>query len=127
MRMRGTDEVINAHLEQGKRGSIEEDLPRNYGEDVTVFIADGVHHGHDGVRALAERLRRELPSARFEYTTVLCDGDVAFLEWTGPRATAHRSATAPTRSWSATARSSPRRSTTPSSRPEGNDERYRCR
>lgn len=81
--MRSTDEVINDHLEQGKHGSVEEDLRRNYAEDVTVFIADGLYHGHDGVRALAERLRRELPAARLTYTTVPVHGDVAFLEWKG--------------------------------------------
>jgi hypothetical protein len=81
--MRSTDEVIAGHLEQGKHGSVEQDLPRNYAEDVAVFVADGIEHGHDGVRALAQRLRRELPSARFTYTTVLVHGDVAFLEWWG--------------------------------------------
>jgi ketosteroid isomerase-like protein len=81
--VRSTGEVINDHLEQGKHGSLEEDLPRNYAEDVTVVIADGLYQGHDGVRALAERLRSELPHAAFQYTTVVVHGDVAFLEWTG--------------------------------------------
>lgn len=80
---RTTAEVISDHLERAKHGNVEDDLARNYAADVTVFIADGVHHGHDGVRALADRLAEELPDAMFEYPTVLVDGEVAFLEWTG--------------------------------------------
>lgn len=34
------------------------------------------------MKQLAERLRSELPGAAFEYTTVLVDGEIGFLEWT---------------------------------------------
>jgi hypothetical protein len=104
--MRSTDEAINDHLEQRKDGSVEEDLRRNYAEVVTLFIADGPYHGHDGVRALAERLRGELPEAAFEYQTVLVHGDVALLEWTGegdgargPRRRGHVRRAVTARSW----------------------------
>ena len=81
--MRTTEQVITDHLELAKQDSVEQDLLRNYAEDVSVFIAEGIYRGHDGVRALAERLRGELPGAGFVYTTVLIEGDVGFLEWTG--------------------------------------------
>jgi predicted RNA-binding protein with PIN domain len=81
--VRGAREVVEDHLELAKAGEVERDLERNYDPDVRIFIADGVHRGHDGARELAERLERELPSERFTYTTVLVEGDVGFLEWTG--------------------------------------------
>jgi hypothetical protein len=121
--MRSTVEVINDHLGHGKHGSVEEDLSRNYAEDVTVFIAEGLYHGHDGVLYLAERLRCELPAARFTYATVLVHGDVCFLVWTGEGDGA-RVRDASTRSSSATARSWPRPSTTPSNPPRTCDDRH---
>lgn len=80
--MRDTREVLEDHLRLAKLGSVEEDLQRNYTPDVVVFIADGIYRGHDGVRQLASRLERELPSVTFEYTVVLSERDFAFLEWT---------------------------------------------
>ena len=86
---RSAEQVVCDHLELGKHGTVEDDLARNYAEDVVCFTREGLHHGHDGVRHLAERLRHELPNASFEYTVVLVDGDAAFLEWTGASAAAH--------------------------------------
>lgn len=62
--VRTTEQVIHDHLEQGKHGSGEQDLPHNYADDVVVFIAEGIGHGHDGVRAVAERLRVNCPMPR---------------------------------------------------------------
>lgn len=42
----------------------------------------------DGLRELAEFLRRELPESSFEYSTVLVEGEIAFLEWKGRSASA---------------------------------------
>jgi hypothetical protein len=79
--MRTTREVFEDHLQLAKDGDLETDLARNVAADIVVFMADGIYHGHEGVRELAARLMDELPSARFEYTTVLSEGEVAFLEW----------------------------------------------
>ena len=79
---RSARDVIEDHLELGRSGSIDDDLARNYAPDVTCFVRGGIHYGHDALRRLAERLSNELPDATFEYTTVLADGDVGFLEWT---------------------------------------------
>lgn len=79
---RSARDVIEDHLERSRSGSVDEDLARNYAPAVTCFIRDGIHRGHDGLRQLAQRLAEELPDATFEYTTVLVDGDVGFLEWT---------------------------------------------
>ena len=79
--MRTTREVLDDHLELAKRGELEDDLQRNYAPDVVVFMADGIYHGLDDVRRLARRLEEELPEAQFEYTTVLAEGEVGYLEW----------------------------------------------
>lgn len=85
---RSAKEVFEDHLRLGREGSAEEDLPRNYSENVVVLTGRGVYHGHDGLQKLVEQLREELPDARFEYRTTLIEGEVAFLEWAATSATA---------------------------------------
>ncbi len=80
---RSAQEVFTDHLHEGKYGSVEDDLARNYAADVVVLSGRGVHRGHEGVRELAKLLREELLDAEFDYRTVLLEGDVGFLEWTG--------------------------------------------
>lgn len=80
---RSAAKVLEDHLHESKYGSIEDDLARNYSDDLIVLIADGVFRGHDGLRQLGQRLRDELPDSTFEYKTQLVEGEVGFLEWTG--------------------------------------------
>jgi hypothetical protein len=80
---RSAQDVFADHLREGKEGSVEVDLVRNYAEDVVILSGRGVHHGHDGIRELAQVLREELPDVTFEYQTTLVEGELAFLEWTG--------------------------------------------
>ena len=74
--------VFENHLRVSTEGSVEEDLLWNYAPDLVVLTGHGVYRGHDGLRQLAELLRRELPNCTYEYHTRLVEGDVAFLEWT---------------------------------------------
>lgn len=71
-----------SHLNEGKHGTVDDDLPRNYAEDVVILTGRGVYHGHDGMRQLAQMLRDELPQMRFQYRTILIQGEFGFLEWT---------------------------------------------
>jgi hypothetical protein len=112
---RSAQEVFEDHLRQGEHGSVEDDLARNYAEDVVVLCSRGVYRGHEGVRHMAQILRDELPDATFEYRTRLVEGEVAFLEWTA-RSENARSRTARIPFAFETATSSRRPSTTPSSR-----------
>lgn len=80
---RSPKEVLDDHLRESKDGSIDDDLARNYSKDLIVLTSRGVFRGHDGLRQLAELLRQELPESRFEYTTVLVEGEMGFLEWNG--------------------------------------------
>lgn len=88
-RTRAPEEVLKDHLHLGKHGTVEEDLSRNYAEDVVMLTSFGIYRGHDGVRQLAERLREEVPEATFEYHTVEIEEEVGFLEWSAesPEAT----------------------------------------
>lgn len=85
---RSSREVLDDHLRESKVGSIEDDLARNYSKDLVVLTNRGVFRGHDGLRQLAEFLRQELPESSFEYSTVLVEGEIAFLEWKGRSASA---------------------------------------
>lgn len=78
---RTPEEVLDDHLRQSKSGRVDEDLARNYAEDVVVLTGTGVFRGHEGLRQLSERLRQELPEARFDYRTQLVEGELGFLEW----------------------------------------------
>lgn len=79
---RSAKEVLQDHLRESKHGSIDDDLPRNYAEDVVILTGRGVFRGHDGMRHLNQILMEELPNAAFEYRTQLAEGEMAFLEWT---------------------------------------------
>ncbi|MBN9426503.1 MAG: nuclear transport factor 2 family protein [Burkholderiales bacterium] len=78
---RSPAEVLDDHLRESQHGSVEDDLVRNYAEELIVLTGGGVFRGHDGLRQLAQRLREELPDATFEYTARVVEGEVGFLEW----------------------------------------------
>lgn len=86
---RSAREVLDDHLRESKEGTIEVDLARNYSPDLVVLTGRGVFRGHDGLRQLNELLRRELPEGNFEYRTVLVEGELGYLEWTGQSSTAY--------------------------------------
>ena len=75
-------QVLDDHLAVSFNGTVEEDLERNYAEDVTVVSNWGVEHGHDGMRRMAELLRSQLPDCTFAYRLRIVAGEVAMLEWT---------------------------------------------
>lgn len=85
---RSPQEVLDDHLRESQDGSIEDDLARNYSQDLVVLTGRGVYRGHDGLRQLAELLRNELPDSTFEYRTRLVEGEMGFLEWSGRSAKA---------------------------------------
>ena len=82
LRNRLAEEVLEDHLRESRSGSLEDDLARNYAEDVVLLTGRGLHRRHDGVRELNRILMDALPNARFEYRTQLVHGEMGFLEWT---------------------------------------------
>lgn len=80
-RARGAREVVESHLALRQAGDLERDLATNYSPDVVLLSAEGVNHGHDGVRRLADVLRTYVDAGRYRYDRVLADGEVAMLTW----------------------------------------------
>lgn len=81
--MRTAKQVLEEHLKLRQEKDLEEDLKRNYAEDVVLLTIHGTFHGHQGVRKSASILREEAPEAVYDYKDLLIEGDVGFLEWTG--------------------------------------------
>lgn len=80
-RTRSTEEVLDDHLRESVSGRVDDDLARNYAEDIVFLTSFGVFHGHGGVRQAAELLNRQLPNARFTYRVRRTAADVALLVW----------------------------------------------
>lgn len=80
---RSTREVVEDHLRRRRVGDLEGDLAHNYHPHVRLMSAEGINHGHDGVRKLAQILNSYLPESEYRYHQILHDGDVAMLAWTG--------------------------------------------
>ena len=81
MTERTTREVLADHLDHAVAGDIETDLQRNYASGVVVLTGFGVFHGHQGLQEANRLLQQQLPSATYQYRTVLDAGEIAFLEW----------------------------------------------
>ena len=81
--IRTTKEVVESHLQLRLEGDLEEDLRRNYDEDVILLSAEGVNHGHDGVRKLASVLDGFVPQGSYTYEQILHAGDMGMLHWHG--------------------------------------------
>ncbi|HEX7095247.1 MAG TPA: nuclear transport factor 2 family protein [Acidimicrobiales bacterium] len=88
LRARTPRDVFEDHLRLAAEHRFDEDIARNVSPDIVVLERRGVFRGVEGVRLLAQWLLEELGDAPYEYTNVLIEGPVAFLEWTsdGPRA-----------------------------------------
>ncbi len=62
---RSAQEVLDDHLVMSLNGNVEDDLARNYAQEVVVVSNWGVKRGHDGVREMARLLRSQLPGCTF--------------------------------------------------------------
>lgn len=40
---RSAEDVLKSHLYEGKHGTVDKDLPRNYAEDVLILTGRGVY------------------------------------------------------------------------------------
>jgi hypothetical protein len=79
---RSCREVLNDHLACREAGNLEQDLLRNYAEDVVLLTPMGSFHGHDGVRESAALLYKAVEHTDgYEYTSIVCGDRVALLEW----------------------------------------------
>lgn len=84
--VRTTEEVLKDHLELSKHGTVEEDVKRNFSEDVVLLTSFGVYHGHTGMISLAHLLRKQVPHMHFTYKDLCIEGETGFLEWSADAA-----------------------------------------
>ncbi len=80
---RSPEEVFEDHLRLRVAGKVEEDLRRNYAEDVVLLTINSNVRGHDAIRMSARRLRDQLPDGRFEFLSKQVNGPYALLIWQG--------------------------------------------
>jgi hypothetical protein len=79
---RSCEDVINDHLRLREEGKLEEDIRRNYREDVVVLTPSACYRGHEGVRECASLLYDAIRDAsEYRYNAVRCDERMALLEW----------------------------------------------
>lgn len=78
---RSPQEVFDSHLELRKQGKTEEDIEKNYGEDIIIVSNWGIFHGHKGVRESADILAKHLPDSTFEYDMALTEKETGLLVW----------------------------------------------
>ena len=78
---RSTDTVLQDHLGRARRGDLEGDIKENFAPDCVLLTTYGTFRGRQGIRAAAKLLNDQLGSTAYEYTNVVSEGDVGFLEW----------------------------------------------
>ena len=79
---RSTADIFDDHLARADRGDIEGDIATNFASDCVLLTTYGRFDGHEGVRAAATLLAKQVPQAKYFYTQRTVHGEVAFLEWT---------------------------------------------
>lgn len=79
---RSAREVLDDHLALADSSDLETDLERNFSNDIVLLTGYGIFRGIDGVRAKARLLEEQLPRGRWNYRTIMAEGEMGFLEWT---------------------------------------------
>jgi hypothetical protein len=79
---RSFEEVFEDHLELSKKEEWEEDMKRNFSEEIVILFENKIYHGHEGIKILATRLIKEIPKAKYHYNMILLDKELGMLEWT---------------------------------------------
>lgn len=84
---RPTEEVFKDHVRLRLEGRLEDDLQRNYSENVALPTVNSNEEGHDVLRLSAARLEEQLPDAGVEVVKMQVQGRYALLIWsaTSPR------------------------------------------
>lgn len=75
--------VLEEHLELARQWEFERDLERNFDDDIVLMTGYGIFRGLQGVREKVELLDRQMPGGRWTYHTIMVEGKLGFLEWSG--------------------------------------------
>ncbi len=81
MEDRSTEVVLRNHLERALRGDLDGDIAENFAPDSVLLTTYGTFRGFQGIRAAAKLLNDQLGSTTYEYTNVVSEGEIGFLEW----------------------------------------------
>ena len=76
-------EVLDDHLRLAAAWDFETDFARNFHPDLVLLTGYGIFRGPEGARAKARLLAEQMPGGRWDYRTVMAEGELGFLEWTG--------------------------------------------
>lgn len=79
--IRSTLDVFEDHLRLRLEGKTEEDIERNYTDDVILLSNTETAQGKATLRRWADALSRELPEAKFDLVSKQVNGEYAFLQW----------------------------------------------
>lgn len=79
---RSARQVLDDHLALAAKWDFDTDLARNFSPDIVLLTGYGLFRGLDGVRAKARLLGEQLPGGRWNYRTIMAEGEMGFLEWT---------------------------------------------
>ena len=83
LRRRPPREVLDDHLELARSWDVDTDVERNFAGDIVLMTSFGVYRGLEGLRAKFELLAEQLPGGQWTYHTVMVEGKLGFLEWSG--------------------------------------------
>jgi hypothetical protein len=70
-------------------GKLDEDLRRNYADDVVLLTVNSNERGYNAIRMSAERLNEQLPEAKFKIIARQVNGPYALLIWSAKSARLH--------------------------------------
>ncbi len=79
---RSAREVLDDHLRLAAAWDFETDVARNFSDDIVLLTGYGIYRGLDGLRAKVQLLADQLPNGRWNYTNIMAEGELGFLEWT---------------------------------------------
>ncbi|HLS02929.1 MAG TPA: nuclear transport factor 2 family protein [Beutenbergiaceae bacterium] len=80
--MQSITEIIYSHLAYRLRGETDQDITKNFAQDVVVLSSLGRFYGHEGVKESAGILSEQTAGGSFSYRQTLIEDQYAFLEWT---------------------------------------------
>jgi hypothetical protein len=78
---RSTAEALRDHLRLRTQWRIDEDLERNYAEEVVVLSTFGQFRGREAMQLIAQLLRAQFKESRMYFDRLFVDREFGFLEW----------------------------------------------
>lgn len=78
---RSTRTVFLDHLERAQKADVDGDIKTNFSPDCVLLTTYGTFRGYSGLREAYDLLERQLGRTTYTYQNKMCEGEIAFLEW----------------------------------------------